>query len=312
MKIAFFGVPEAGIVCLNALMQHKKNIIAVIPPIPSHPVYSMMVGLAEQYSIPVLGFNSSPKEENFINAFRDLKADVAVVCSFDHLLPAELIEIPPLGFINCHPSLLPEYRGGNPFFHVIANGEKKTGVTIHYMDPSFDTGDIISQWEGDVAPDETLGTLFNRSNLQTTHMLIDVINRLEKGEKITGTPQIKEGNYKRASIILPEKGHTIIDWSKDAAYTERFTRALNPFFGAITYFRGCMLKIWSGVCMENQMVNQQPGTIINVTPDNIAIATGKGLFFPTCFQVGNFVISDIKDFINRTNPQVGESFTDKA
>ncbi|OGH98165.1 MAG: hypothetical protein A2104_05965 [Candidatus Melainabacteria bacterium GWF2_32_7] len=309
MKIAFFGVPEAGIVCFNTLMQHKKNIIVVVPPTPSHYAYGMMVGLAEQYNVPCLAFNSSPKEENFINAFRKLQPDLAVVCSFDHLLPPELLEIPPLGFINCHPSLLPQYRGGNPFFHGIVNNEKKTGITIHYMDNSFDTGDIISQWETNIEPDETLGTLFNRLNLQTTHMLIDIINKLEKGEKPARKPQLKNGDFKLAPNIIPEKGHTLIDWSKDAAYIDRFVRALNPFLGAITSFRGCIIKIWSGVYLENHTDNHQPGTVISVTQDNIAIATGKGIFFPTCLQVGNFVISDVRDFIRRTNPQIGEVFT---
>ena len=310
MRIAYLGVPEAGIVCFNAVMQAKKNVTTVVTPPPNHPMHNIMANLVEQCNIPYIYFEKSPKEEKFIQAFKESKPDIAVVCAFDHKLPKELLEIPPLGFINCHPSLLPDYRGGNPFFHVIANDEKRTGVTIHYMDEGFDTGDIISQWVTDVAPDETIGTLFNRLNLQTTYMVLEILNNLENGHQVQRAPQITVGEHKRAPIVYQEKGDTIINWVKDAAYIERFTRALNPFFGATTYFRGCAIKIWSAnYSPENKYDNYPPGTIAKVTKDNISIVTGKGLVFPTSLQIGSFLISDIKDFIRRTNPQPGEAFT---
>jgi len=145
MKVIFFGIPDLGLICLGELIKRKTNIIAVVPPVPNHPTHKLMVNTAKQNGISSLFFKTSPKEPTFIDSFRRLQPDLAVVCAFDHLLPEELLEIPPLGFINCHPSLLPDYRGGNPYFHVIANGEKETGITVHYMDKTFDTGDVICQ-----------------------------------------------------------------------------------------------------------------------------------------------------------------------
>ena len=105
----------------------------------------------------------------------------------------------------------------------------------------------------------------------------------------------------------------MIDWSKDAAEIERFVRACNPIFGALPFFRGCIIKIWSGLYTYEQQNNEhKPGSIVMVSQNNLAIATGKGLFLPKAFQLANFLITDVQDFIKRTNPKVGESFTQTA
>jgi methionyl-tRNA formyltransferase len=310
MRIAFLGVPEMGFYCLNALIQAGKNIVGVVPPPPSHVAHNMMINLAKQHNIPCVFFEKSPKEEDFIAGFKELKPDIGLVCSFDHRLPAEIINEPPLGIINCHPSLLPEYRGGNPYSHVIINDEKKTGITLHYMDEGFDTGDIVTQWETPVAPDETMGTLFNRLNQQTITMILEIINKIEKGEKIPGTPQPREGNFKNAPLLIPDRGDTIIDWRRDARYIERFVRALNPYFGGVSFFRRCQVRIWYGnSATDMRCGNPVPGTITKVSKDNLSIATGKGIFFPTVIQIGSHLILDVKDFIRRTNPRAGELFT---
>ena len=268
-----------------------------------------MVEATKKYGIPCLFFDKTPKEPLFIESIRELKPDLAVVCSFNNRLPKDLIDIPEFGFINCHPSLLPEYRGGNPYFHMLINNEKTTGITIHYMDENFDTGDIIIQQAFDIKPDDTIGTLFHRLNFHTAEMLLNTIDELEKGKTLPRMPQVKSGNFKTSPNVYPEKGHTIIDWSKDAEYIERFTRACNPFYGAMTFFRGYMVKIWSGVYSKESLFGEHsPGTIANVSKDMIAVATGKGMFFPTSLQLGSFLITNIQDFIRRTAPKIGESF----
>ena len=143
-----------------------------------------------------------------------------------------------------------------------------------------------------------------------THCFFDIITRLENGETIEGIQQDKTGSYKKAPNVYMDNGDTLIDWLKDAAYVERFIRALNPFFGAMTYFRGCPIKIWSGnYSTEQKYKNLIPGTIAKASRDNISIVTGNGIYFPTSLQIGSYIISDIKEFIRRTNPQAGEVFT---
>jgi len=307
MKIIFLGVPDLGLLCLNALIEKKKNIIAVVPPVKSNPTHSLMVEISKIHNIPLLPFENSPKEPDFIEAFRKFKPDIAIVCAFDHKIPEELLEIPPLGFINCHPSLLPDYRGGNPYFHVIVNNEKKTGVTIHYMDKNFDTGEIITQSELDIKPDETFGTIFNKLNKISIEMITDIADKFEKNGRLPGIPQNLSEKYKTSPAINPNNKDTLIDWSKDAAYIERFIRACNPIYGAVCHFRRCETKIWSAGYTD-EITGHDPGTIAKVSNDSISVATGKGLLILKTIQLGFFMITDAKDFIKRTNPQVGEKF----
>lgn len=307
MRIVYFGVPDAGLFCLGELLRAKKNIVGIVPPAPSHQMHELMVETALQNGIKSVFFEKTLQEQSFLEGLRELNPDIGVVFTFDHRIPKEVLEIPKLGFINYHPSLLPEYRGGSPLFYAIANRDKKTGITIHYMDESFDTGDIIAKWQTNIDPDETLGTLFSRMNTQGINMMLDIISGMEKGEFPQRIKQDISGTYRKAPTIKIEKGHTLIDWNWEAQYIEAFVRALNPYFGAMSFFRGCDIKIWSGSYVPNFHDKKvQPGDVYKVSKEAFSIATGKGLFFPHCVQLNNFMITDVKDFIRRVNPASGE------
>jgi len=293
--------------CLNAFIEKKKDIAAIVLPETNKSAYNVLSDVVRLHNIPILTFENSLKDADFIEKFKSYNPDVAFVCAYNHKIPEELLKIPPLGFINCHPSLLPHYRGGNPYFHVIANNETKTGVTIHYMDEEFDTGDIISQYEMDITTNETFGTIFSRLNEKSVEMVIDVADRLEKDGKLPGIPQDRSENYKKAPTVKPERGDIFIDWKKDAACIERFIRACNPIYGALCYFRNCAVKIWSAEYIDDKK-GYNPGTVIKVSHDKITIGTDRGLLVPKTIQVGYFLITDIQDFIKRLNPQSGEKF----
>lgn len=307
MKIIFFGIPDLGLMCLNAFIERKKDIVAIVLPKANKSAYNVLSDVVRLHNIPILTFENSLKDADFIEKFKSYNPDIAFVCAYDHKIPEELLKIPTLGFINCHPSLLPHYRGGNPYFHVITNNETKTGVTIHYMDKTFDTGDIISQCEMDIMADETFGTLFSRLNEKSVEMVLDVADKLEKNGELPRIPQDFSESYKTAPTVSPEKGDIFIDWKKDAVYIERFIRACNPIYGALCYFRNCAVKIWSAEFIYDKK-EYAPGIITKVSPDKITIGTGKGLIVPKTIQVGYFLITDIKDFIRRLNPQAGEKF----
>lgn len=310
LRILFIGMPDMALICLNEFVKNKKNIIGIVPPHSKDPSFGSMAQAAQQFGVPFISYKESLKDADFINTIKSLKPDIAVVASYNYLLPKELYEIPRLGTINCHPSLLPDYRGANPYFHVINNGETHTGITYHYMDESFDTGDIILQASMPIQPNDTMGTLFNKINHNSAKLYIDLINKIENGEELPRIQQDKESHYKKATKIMPEKGHNIIDWKKDAQAIERFIRALNPFFGGITYFRNVALRVWSGKYSNNINVsNIEPGTIIKTTDDKIIISTGNGVFMPEVIQFGTFFTSGIKDFIELCSPQKGEQFS---
>jgi methionyl-tRNA formyltransferase len=309
MRIVFFGIPDMALVCLNRLVKAGKNIVAAVPPVPAHPSHNLMVNTSVKYGIPVIYFYESPNEADFVNAFKSFEPDLAVVCSFDHLFPQDVIDIPKLGMINCHPSLLPDYRGGNPYFHIINNNEKQTGITVHYMDGRFDTGDIIAQIKMDVSPDETMGTLFNRQNYEAANMVLGIVNRFEKEGRLDAVVQDKTSSYKKAPIIYPEKRENAIDWNKDAKAIERFVRACNPFFGATCFFRGHMLRLWSGKYSLDNNKNIPCGSIAIVRKEAMGIQTAEGMYFPKVLQLGSYLTTDIEDFIRRTSPQAGEKLS---
>ena len=309
MRILFIGMPDMGIVCLNELVANNKNIIGIVPPPKHDPSYSMLLQVAQHHNIPFINLENSLKEPDFIEKIKNLNPDIAIVASYNLLLPKELFEIPRMGTINCHPSLLPDYRGGNPYFHVINNSEKTTGITYHFMDETFDTGDIIYQKQLPVFANDTMGTLFNRLNHYSAKFYIELLDKLEKGENLPRIKQTLEGNFKTAPKISLEKRDNEIDWTNDAASIERFIRALNPFYGGLTFFKGVMVRVWKGKYSNNINVSTlEPGKIVKKTDDMIVVSTGSGVFIPEILQLGTFFTSDIKDFISMMSPKVGDGF----
>ena len=141
MKIILFGVPELGDSCLNELVARGIPPQFVVPPHKDHVGRGAMIKAAHRHSIPVLMFDHQPTEEPFVQRIQALAPDLILVCGFSHLLPESVYSSARIAAINAHPSLLPEYRGANPYYHVIANGEKETGVTLHLIDSTFDTGE---------------------------------------------------------------------------------------------------------------------------------------------------------------------------
>ena len=234
-----------------------------------------------------------------------MDVDAAVVCSFNYKIPRVLLNSVKDGFINVHPSMLPKYRGGNPYSRVIMNGESETGVTIHFMDEGFDTGDIIAQKAYHIHSKATMGTLFNELNVLGIELLLQVLQAYETQELV----RIKQP----AGDFISGKGLTdrdiFINYNKTAEEIERFIRALNPFILASTTFRGNLMKIMKAEVASDAFCIPHPaGTVAKIEDDKFFIATAKGLIVPTVLQFGSFFIGDSKDFIRIVNPKIGEEF----
>ncbi len=302
-KILFIGMPDMAIICLARLISDGFNIIGVVPPHPGEPTYDFMVQFAKKSGLNVLTYEKSINDPDFINKVKILNADLAVVCSYNKKFSPALLSSVKGGFVNVHPSLLPKYRGANPYSHVILNDEKETGVTLHFMDENFDTGNIIWQKKVPVAPNDTMGTIFNKLNFVSAEMLSDFLKQAEHTPFIKSVPQ-PIGEYEKAFVIDNKNMKNYIDWSKDAAYIERFVRALNPFITAMTTFRGIFMKIYSAQVI-NKKVKEEPGTIISAK-DNIAVATGDGVLCIKSLQFGSYMITDSKAFIQMFSPKQGE------
>ena len=302
-RILFIGMPDMALVCLSKLAAKGINIVGVVPPAKDDPTNKLMVDTAQNLGFDIIDYNISLSDKGFLQRIKNLNADLGVVASFNKRLPKELLQLTKDGFINLHPSKLPDYRGANPYSHVIINGEEESAITLHFMDENFDTGDIISQYRFNLDLNETMGTLFYRTNQMCASMLYEALDYYETHD-FPRKPQPKDGEYKKAEALSFEKKNIFIDWNKSAEEIERFIRGLNPYIGAITCYNGTVLRINSAYVIEKNH-NFTPGTICD-TKNSLKVACGEDILEIDSIQYGAFFISSGRDFVERLNPKKGE------
>lgn len=303
-RILFVGIPDMAYIGLDGLLMAGVNIVGVLGPKKEHNMYSEFKKFVQSRKLEYIEYKELDDSE-LIEKIRSMDIDAAVVCSFNYKIPKILLESVKDGFLNVHPSMLPKYRGGNPYSRVIMNGETETGVTIHFMDGSFDTGDIVAQKPYHIHSKATMGTLFNELNLLGIELLLQVLQNYET-QPLQRIPQPK-GNFVTAKGLTDSE--LFINYNKTAEEIERFIRSLNPFILASTTFRGNMLKIMKAeVASDAFCVPHPAGTVSKIEDDKFFIATSKGLIVPTVMQFGSFFIGDSKDFIRIVNPKIGEEF----
>ncbi len=302
-RVLFIGMPDMAIVCLNKLVSKGINIVGVVPPEKTDSTNKLMVNTAQKLGLDIIEYNISLSDKGFLQRIKNLNADIGVVASFSKKLPKELLQLTKDGFINLHPSKLPDYRGANPYSHVIINGETKSAITLHFMDENYDTGDIISQYCFDLDLNETMGTLFNRTNQMCASMLYEALDYYETHD-FPRRPQEKVDNLKKADTLSFEKKNIFIDWNKSAEEIERFIRALNPFIGALTYYNGIILRVNSAYVIRKGH-NYTPGTICD-TKSSLKVACGKDILELDSIQYDGLFITSGRDFVDRVNPQKGE------
>lgn len=301
-RVLFVGIPDMAYICLEGLHMSGVKIVGVIGAKKSHPSYSNFRSFVKKHDLNFIEYENLD-DAIFIKKIRDIRADIAIVCSFNYKIPKIMLDSVKDGFINVHPSLLPKYRGPNPYSAAIINNEKETGVTLHYMDESFDTGDIIVQKKIAITPMETMGTLFNRTNILAFNMLLETLKLYEEED----LPREKQpdGDFIKSEFIGDDLFS--IDYKKTAREIERTVRALNPFIIAATNFRRTLTKVFSSEVVDKKTTSE-PGTIVKVDDDRFYIATAEGQIAPTVLQFGSFFIGTSKDFIKILNPKVGEKF----
>lgn len=303
-RILFVGIPDMAYIGLDGLLMAGVNIVGVLGPKKEHNMYYDFKSFVQSRRLNYIDYDELD-EPQLIETVRNLNIDAAVVCSFNYKIPRILLESVRDGFLNVHPSMLPKYRGGNPYSRVIMNGETETGVTIHFMDESFDTGDIIAQKPYHIHSKATMGTIFNELNVLGIELLLQVLRAYENQP----LPRIKQpvGDF-ISGRGLSEK-EVFINYNKTAEEIERFVRALNPFILASTTFRGNMMKIMKvEVASDAFCVPHPAGTVAKIEDDKFFIATSKGLVSPTVMQFGSFFMGDSKDFLRIVNPKIGEEF----
>ena len=308
-RILFVGMPDTAFVTLHYLNHAGVNIVAVIPPPQSHPASLTFCEYTKKFDYEIICPKKNINEPEIIEKVKELNVDLVVVTSYSQKFSKEFLNVAKDGVINVHPSLLPEYRGANPYTHVILNGETQTGVTIHKMDETFDTGDILMQNVLPILPNETMGTLFNKLNKLSADMLIQFLEVYENNGMPLGISQSKlNPPVHYAHKIIPESPQVSIDWNNSAEFLERFVRALNPFFPPSTSYKGYSIKIFSAdIEAMPKNLRKEIGLVCRVGK-TIDVITGNGILKIKTLQMGSFFIGDAKDFLSRVKLKVGDKF----
>jgi methionyl-tRNA formyltransferase len=196
------------------------------------------------------------------------------VVAFGQLLKQAVLELPPLGCINIHPSLLPAYRGPAPVQRAVINGETRTGVTTMYLSPGMDAGDVILQEPAPIEPGATSGEMFTRLARLGAEMLCKTLTLVEKGAAPRRAQDQRQATYAPALTTDEET----IDWSRDAASLCNLIRGMNPSPGAHTLFNGNKLKIWRSRPIDGAWDEGiKPGVVLDANPKSgFTIQTGHG------------------------------------
>ena len=302
LKIVFVGTPDMALVCLDGLTKKKFDIVAVVPPNKNHAMYSVFKNFTLEKRLNFIDFAQSPNEPQCIEKIKALNADIGVVCSYDFKLSPEFLKTTKMGYINCHPSLLPDYRGPMPYFHIINNKERMSGITLHLMDEDYDTGDIIYQKEFEILKNETIGTLFNRTNFMFLDALIKVLTDIQNGVRITKIPQNKTKKYKQAPVVC---GYYKINWKNNVDDIDALIRACNPFYSAYCYFRGLDMKIIRAkTIMKNH--EHECGIITKASEKELVVADFVGFVSVEVLQMASWGIFTPKDFYEIFTPTTQE------
>ena len=279
MRIVFFGSPATALIPLQALLDagHDIPLIITQPDRPSGRGKKLNVSpvkrFAEERGIPFYQPRRIRKAPSALEKLTQARPDLNVVVAYGQILPDPIIHFPPHNSINIHFSLLPKYRGASPVQWALLNGEEKTGVTIFELNAQMDEGDIYSQREVDIRPEETAAELERRLADIGADLLISTIRDLPQ---LPRRPQ-DHGTATYAPLIKKEDGR--IDWSEGAGRIANRIRAFTPWPSSFCYFRQKRLKITRGIPLPHSQVQASPGRVIGVGKEGVDIACGGGSIF---------------------------------
>lgn len=275
LRIVFCGTPAFAVPSLHRLIAQPEFEIVGVVTQPDRPrgrgreiAISAVKAAAAEAGIPVYQPEKIRSDEAS-EYFRRVAPDVVVIIAYGQIIPARLIAIPRLGWINVHASLLPKYRGAAPINWAIINGETRTGVTTMQIDAGLDTGPMLLRSEIDIGTDETATQLATRLAEAGAPLIVETLHRLDRGE-IVATPQ-DNSQATLAPILKKDDGK--IEWQLSARKIYNRIRGLQPWPGAFTTFRGRNCQIW-GKPIKPVAAGGEPGTILPTQEDGLLVICG--------------------------------------
>lgn len=297
LNIIFAGTPDFAARHLDALLSSSHNVVGVFTQ-PDRPAgrgnkltASPVKQLAEQHNIPVFQPKSLRPEENQ-QLVASLNADVMVVVAYGLILPAPVLDMPRLGCINVHGSLLPKWRGAAPIQRSLWAGDSETGVTIMKMDVGLDTGDMLHKLACPIEPEDTSASLYNKLAELGPAGMLTTLEQLSAG---TTKPEVQD----EAQVSYAEKlskDEARLDWSLSAAQLERCIRAFNPW--PVSYFtvEDQPFKVWKASVQPP--VDGEPGEIVQADKRGIQVATAEGVLVLEELQPAGKKAMKAQDLLN--------------
>lgn len=302
LRIVFMGTPEFAVASLNALVEADFNIVGVItaPDKPAGRGMKLTESAVKQYAVEKgLHVLQPPKLKNpeFLAELQALQADLQIVVAF-RMLPEVVWKMPPLGTINLHGSLLPQYRGAAPINWAIINGEKQTGVTTFKLKQEIDTGDILLQEKILIGENDTAGQLHDVMKEIGANLLVATVKGIEDGS-LQETAQSKAleqftGELKHAPKLFTET--CTIDWHKSCDQVYNLIRGLSPYPGAITSLNGKILKIYRS-SKEITAPAHLPGAYTTDGKTHLKFACADGYIHAIEIQLEGKKRIEIADFL---------------
>ena len=326
LNIVFMGTPDFAEESLKAIYEAGHNILAVVtnPDKPKGRGMKLIPSPVKEYALEKnLRIYQPLKVRNnieFLDEIKNLKPDVICVVAYGKILPKELLDIPRLGCINVHGSLLPQYRGAAPIQWAVLNGDKETGITTMYMDVGMDTGDMILKEKVEIGENETTGELWDRLSKIGANLLVKTLKQIEDGT----APREKQGeNFTLAPMLSKEMAK--INWDEmDAIKIKNLVRGLNPIMGAYSNLDGKKVKFWKvNVVSVNDLVKKfpeleeytyrikglAPGTVLFSDEKNgLYINANGGIIEVLEIQGENAKKMSINDYLRGNKIQAGSIF----
>ncbi len=294
IKTIFMGTPDFAVPILDALMRMTKVELVVSQPdayvgrkkvLTASPVKLY----ALTHNIPVFTPNNIKKEYEELKKY---KADLIVTCAYGQIVPKEVLELPKLGCINVHASILPKYRGGAPIHHAIINGEKETGITIMYMDIGMDTGDIISLKRIPINKEDTVETMHDKLSQLGANLLEETLPSIIASTNNRVKQNNEEATY--APTIKREDEH--LDFNLTAEEVFNKVRGLNSWPLANLLIDNEEIKVIEGFI--DNTTNKEPGVICDIKKDAIGISCCDKVFYITKLKPFGKKAMTTKDYLN--------------
>lgn len=277
MRIVFMGTPDIAANVLEAITKTEHEVVLVVTNEDKPKgrgkelAESDVKKCAKAHGLKVFQ-PAKLKCPESVEVLKQTNADLFVVVAYGKILSREILDIPRLGCVNVHASLLPKYRGAAPIQWAVIDGEKETGITIMQMDEGLDTGDILFQRTVKIDEKETGGSLFDKLAECGASLMVDSLDKIERGEINPIKQEHELSNYAR----MLTKTLGFIDFSRGAVEIERLIRGLNPWPSTYTMLNGKTLKIWSAD-VSTEESNGPVGTVSKVGSDSFYVNTGNKL-----------------------------------